>query len=37
MRSKHDPAGYGSPLIALHWLMLLLIVLVYACIELRVL
>ena len=37
MRPKHPSSGYGSPLIALHWLMLLLIVLVYACIELRVL
>jgi len=27
---------YGSLLIALHWLMLVLIVAVYACIELRV-
>lgn len=35
MRSNNDSKGYGSPLIALHWLMLVLIVLVYACIELR--
>jgi cytochrome b561 len=37
MRWKNGPAGYGSPLIAVHWLTLLLIVFVYACIELRVL
>ena len=36
MRRKNESASYGSPLIALHWVMLLLIVLVYACIELRV-
>jgi len=35
MNSKNGPAGYGSLLISLHWLMLVLIVLVYACIELR--
>ena len=37
MGPKHSPTGYGSPLIAMHWLMLVLIVFVYACIELRVL
>src|SRR5690242_1671393 len=37
MRSKSGPARYGSVLISLHWLMLLLVVAVYACIELRVL
>jgi superoxide oxidase len=36
MRWKNGPAGYGSPLVSLHWLMLVLIVMVYACIELRV-
>jgi cytochrome b561 len=36
MRWKNGPTGYGSPLVSLHWLMLLLIVMVYACIELRV-
>jgi superoxide oxidase len=35
MRAKNESIRYGLPLIALHWLMLLLIVLVYACIELR--
>lgn len=35
MRRNEEPARYGSLLIALHWLMLLLIVAVYACIELR--
>jgi cytochrome b561 len=30
-----DPARYGRWLVTLHWLMLLLIVAVYACIELR--
>ena len=35
MRSNNDSKRYGSPLIALHWLMLVLIVFVYACIELR--
>ena len=35
MRAKNESVRYGLPLIALHWLMLLLIVLVYACIELR--
>ena len=35
MRVKVNSVRYGSLLIALHWLMLLLIVLVYACIELR--
>jgi superoxide oxidase len=37
MRWKSDSARYGSMLIFLHWAMLLLIVAVYACIELRVL
>jgi cytochrome b561 len=37
MSTKKAPVGYVPQLIALHWLMLLLIVLVYACIELRVL
>ena len=35
MRAKVNSVRYGSLLIALHWLMLLLIVLVYASIELR--
>ena len=35
MRARNESIRYGLPLIALHWLMLLLIVLVYACIELR--
>ncbi len=35
MRRKNGPSQYGSLLISLHWLMLLLIVAVYACIELR--
>jgi cytochrome b561 len=30
------PGRYGNPSIALHWLMLVLLVAVYACIELRV-
>jgi cytochrome b561 len=37
MGAKKGFARYGSLLISLHWLMLLLIVAVYACIELRVL
>jgi len=37
MRSKMDPAGFGSVVIFFHWMMLLLIVAVYACIELRTL
>lgn len=38
MRAKEEGSGtYGSLLISLHWIMLLLIVAVYACIELRVL
>jgi len=37
MRAKTGSDRYGSALIFLHWLMLLLIVAVYACIELRVL
>jgi cytochrome b561 len=37
MRARNDVAGYGPSLISLHWLTLLLLVLVYACIELRVL
>lgn len=36
MRQQENSARYGSLLISLHWLMLLLIVAVYACIELRV-
>lgn len=32
---KNTTARYGSLTIALHWLMLLLIIAVYACIELR--
>jgi cytochrome b561 len=36
MRSNEAPARYGLALISLHWVMLLLIVAVYACIELRV-
>lgn len=36
MRTKEVSARYGSMLIAMHWVMLLLIVAVYACIELRV-
>lgn len=35
MRLKEEPARYGSLLISLHWLMLVLIVAVYATIELR--
>jgi len=35
MSSKNGTARYGPLLIALHWLILLLIVAVYACIELR--
>ena len=35
MRPQEDSAKYGSLLISLHWLMLLLIIAVYACIELR--
>ncbi|HEU4625221.1 MAG TPA: cytochrome b [Steroidobacteraceae bacterium] len=35
MHPKEASARYGSLLISLHWLMLLLIVAVYACIELR--
>jgi superoxide oxidase len=37
MSSKEGSVRYGSLLISLHWLMLLLIAVVYACIELRVL
>jgi superoxide oxidase len=37
MRSGKGSVKYGSLLISLHWLMLLLMVAVYACIELRVL
>jgi cytochrome b561 len=37
MRWNNDSTRYGSLVISLHWLMLLLIVAVYACIELRVL
>jgi superoxide oxidase len=33
--SLHLDARYRSPLIALHWVMLLLIIAAYACIELR--
>lgn len=35
MRPQEGSPRYGSPLISLHWLMLILIVVVYACIELR--
>jgi cytochrome b561 len=35
MRAKEESARFGSLLISLHWLMLLLIVAVYASIELR--
>lgn len=35
MRPQEVSVRYGSPLISLHWLMLVLIVAVYACIELR--
>lgn len=35
MRAQEDSPRYGSALISLHWLMLVLIVAVYACIELR--
>ena len=35
MRVQGESARYGSALIFTHWLMLLLIVAVYACIELR--
>lgn len=37
MAWRNSPERYGSASIALHWLMLLLIAAVYACIELRVL
>ena len=37
MRWEGSSVRYGSLLIQLHWLMLLLVVAVYACIELRVL
>jgi superoxide oxidase len=36
MRSNEGSTRYGSLLVSLHWVMLLLIVAVYACIELRV-
>lgn len=35
MRTREDTARYGPVLIGFHWLMLLLIVAVYACTELR--
>lgn len=35
MNIENHPARYGSWLMALHWLMLLLLIGVYACIELR--
>ena len=35
MRRQEGSPGYGSTLIVLHWLMLVLIVAVYACIEIR--
>jgi cytochrome b561 len=35
MSRKSDPARYGFLMVYLHWMMLLLIVAVYACIELR--
>jgi superoxide oxidase len=35
MTSKSEHARYGALLVGLHWVMLLLIVGVYACIELR--
>jgi len=35
MTLKNAAGRYGSPLIVLHWLTLLLMVAVYACIELR--
>ena len=35
MNWKNTPSRYGSLSIALHWLMLLLIAAVYACIELK--
>jgi cytochrome b561 len=35
VRPQEGFPRYGSPLISLHWLMLVLIVAVYACIELR--
>lgn len=35
MRPQESSARYGSLLISLHWLMLVLIVAAYACIELR--
>ena len=35
MNWKNTDQRYGSAMIAMHWLMLLLIVSVYACIELR--
>lgn len=35
MTANHGHSRYGTPSIALHWLMLLLLAAVYACIELR--
>jgi cytochrome b561 len=35
MRPRSDATRYGGLMMSLHWLMLLLIVAVYACIELR--
>ncbi|MCU9945891.1 cytochrome b [Pseudomonas sp. PDM13] len=35
MTSTTPPSRYGKPSIALHWLMLVLIAAVYACIELK--
>jgi cytochrome b561 len=35
MRLKNSQTRYGAPAIALHWLMLLLLIAVYACMELR--
>lgn len=35
MHSRNTPSRYGAAIIALHWLMLALLVAVYACIELR--
>lgn len=35
MLKKSDKARYGSISIVLHWMMAILIVAVYACIELR--
>jgi hypothetical protein len=35
MRWKNTTSRYSSPFIAMHWVMVLLIIAAYACIELR--